>query len=81
MIRYISRTYDNIMKFDCLTGLRPSKAVAPTQLINKRKEKRKVALFLLSWNSLYENTQCMGVYLTKKSVHEFLHPDALLCEH
>jgi hypothetical protein len=30
------------MKFDCLTGLRPSEAVAPTQLINKRKEKKKI---------------------------------------
>ncbi len=41
MIRYISRTYGNIMKFDCLTGLRPSEAIVPAQLINKRKEKKK----------------------------------------
>jgi integrase len=76
MIQVLPPAYGNIIKFDCITGLRPSEAVASIQLIN---DKEKLQTYYKPKRMALEHFRFPEVFFrqTKKTYISFVSPEML----
>lgn len=76
MIKVLPPAYGNIIKFDCLTGLRPAEAVESVRLIN---DKEAFAKYYKPERMALEHFRFSSVFLrwTKKTYISFVSPELL----
>lgn len=60
MIQSLPTAYDNEIKFDCLTGLRPAEAVVSVQLINDKDSRYTTNLKVSLWSTSVSPKYSLG---------------------